>query len=287
MGRPVTTVRRMRLGMELRRLREQAQVSQINAAEAIDGSDAKTSRVESGKTGLNRLELTALLDLYGVTDERFRSGLLELNRTSRQRGWWQQRSDIVNPQLQELIELESTASQIFEYEAIVIPGLFQTEEYAHAVISGFPPPHNPPIGQAVQIRLERQKLLERDDAPRIICILDEAVLHRQVGTPKTMAAQLRALKKVNNPPRLSIQVIPYTSGAHTGTDGSFRLFTYPAPADMDICFPEQKASRVFIEEETGLEPYRVAAEHLRTQALSSPESMRLIAGIAAEFDGKG
>ncbi|WP_269846241.1 Scr1 family TA system antitoxin-like transcriptional regulator [Streptomyces carminius] len=91
----------------------------------------------------------------------------------------------------------------------------------------------------------------------------------------------------NNPPRLSIQVTLCTSGAHAGTDGSFRLFTHPAPADMDICFLEQKASRAFIEEETGPEPYRVAAEHLRAQALSSPESMRMIAGIAAEFDSKG
>ncbi|SFL79935.1 Helix-turn-helix domain-containing protein [Streptomyces pini] len=286
-GRPVTTVRRMRLGMELRRLREQARVSQNAAAEAIDGSDTKISRVEAGKTGLNRLELTALLDLYGVTDERFRSGLVELNRTSRQRGWWQQRSDILAPKLQELIELESTASQIFEYEAIVIPGLFQTKEYAQAIISGFPPPHSVPVEQAVQIRLERQKLIERDDAPRIICVLDEAVLHRQVGTPEVMADQLRKLIAINNPPHLSIQVIPYSAGAHAGADGSFRLFSYPTPADMDICFLEQKESRVFIEEEAGLEPYRTAAEHLRTQALSSPDSMKLIAGLAAEFDSRG
>lgn len=270
--------------MELRRLRERAQVSQFAAAEAIDGSDTKISRLEAGKTGLNRLELVALLDLYGVGDEEFRAGLLELNRTSRKRGWWQQRSDVLTPQLQELVELESTASQIFEYEAVLIPGLFQTEEYAHSVISGFPPPHHPPVDEGVRIRMERQQLLARDDAPRIFCVLDEAVLRRQVGGPQVMAAQLRKLVAVNNPPQLTIQVVPYRAGAHAGTDGSFRLFTYPAPAGMDLCFLEQKASRLFIEEEADLESYRIAAEHLRTQALSSPDSMKMISGLASDFD---
>lgn len=284
MGRPVTTVRRMRLGMELRRLREQANASQLSAAEAIDSSDTKISRVEAGKTGLSRLELLALLDRYEVTDDSFRVALLELNRTSRQRGWWQQRSDLLPPQLQELIELESTASQIFEYEAIAIPGLFQTESYAEGIISGFPTPYSSSVEQAVQIRMERQKLLLRDDAPRVFCVLDEAVLHRQVGSPKVMAAQLRKLVDLSSPPHLTIQVIPYAAGAHAGTDGNFRLFTYPAPADMDIVFLEQKESRIFIEEEGSLEAYRTAAEHLRTQALSSPQSMRLISALAAEFD---
>ncbi|GAA1913944.1 helix-turn-helix transcriptional regulator [Streptomyces sodiiphilus] len=270
--------------MELRRLREQAQISQLDAAEAIDASDTKISRLEAGKTGLNRLELVALLDLYGVTEDRFRTGLLALNRTSRQRGWWQRRSDILVPKLQELIELESTASRIFEYEAIVVPGLFQTEDYARAVICGFPPPHSQPVETAVEIRMERQQLLRHEDAPRIICVLDEAVLRRQVGGPQVMAGQLRKLAALNDPPRLSIQVIPSTMGAHAGTDGSFRLFTYPAPANMDIGFLEQKESRIFIEEEAGLEPYRIAAEHLRTQALSSPDSMKLIAGLTADYE---
>lgn len=284
MGRPVTTVRRMRLGMELRRLREQSDVSQFGAADAIDSSDTKISRVEAGKTGLSRLELTALLDLYQVTDEAFRAALIELNRNSRRRGWWQQSSDPLPPKLQELIELETTASQIFEYEAIAIPGLFQTEAYAEGIISGFPTPYSSSVEQAVQVRMERQKLLRRDDAPRIVCILDEAVLHRQVASRHDMAAQLRRLIEVSAPPRVTIQVIPYASGAHAGTDGSFRIFTYPTPADMDIVFLEQKESRVFIEEESGLESYRIAAEHLRTQALSSPQSMQLLSALASEFE---
>jgi hypothetical protein len=285
MGRPVTTMRRIRLGMELRRLREQAQASQVDAAETIDGSDTKVSRMEAGKTGLNRLELVALLDLYGVTDEPLRSGLIELNRNSRKRGWWQQRRDIPTPQLQELIELESTASQIFEFEGMLVPGLFQTENYARAVISCFPSENEQSVETAVRLRMERQKLLERDDAPRIFCVLDEAVLHRQTGGPKSMAEQLRKLVAINNPPKLTIQVLPFTLGAHAGTDGCFRIFTYPAPVAMDIVFMEQKASRVYIEEEADMEPYRTAAEHLRTQALSSPESMKLISALAAELDG--
>lgn len=274
----------MRLGMELRRLREQAAVSQQQAADAIDGSDTKISRAEAGKTGLSRLELVALLDEYGVTDETFRTALTELNRNSRKRGWWQQQGDLLTPKLQELIELESTASQIFEYEAILIPGLFQTEEYARTVISAFPTPYSTSVDAAVQVRLERQKLLESEEAPRIVCLLDEAVLRRQVGSRKAMATQLRKLVELSAPPQLSIQIIPFAEGAHAGTDGSFRTFTYPAPADMDIVFLEQKQSRVFIEEETGLQPYRLAAEQLRTQALSSSQSMSLVAALAAEFE---
>ncbi|AKG43100.1 helix-turn-helix domain-containing protein [Streptomyces xiamenensis] len=274
----------MRLGMELRRLREHAGKSQLEAAEAMDASDTKISRVESGKTGLSRLELTALLDFYDAQDQVLREGLGELNRNSRKRGWWQQRKDVLTPKLMELIELESTASHIFEYEATVIPGLFQTEAYARAIISGFPGPHNPPVDQAVQIRLERQKILDEPNAPRIICVLDEATLHREVGGPSVMAEQLRKLVSIAKPPHLSIQVIPYTAGAHAGMGGPFLRFVYPAPGHMDIVFLEQKTSRLFIEEEADLEPYRIAEEHLRTQALSSADSMKLISAIAAELD---
>jgi transcriptional regulator with XRE-family HTH domain len=284
MGRPVSTVRRIRLGMELRRLRDKAVVSQAVAAETIDGSETKISRLEAGKTGVNRLELVALLDLYGVNDSKFRSDLIELSRNSRRRGWWQQRRDIPTPRLLELIELESTASQIFEYEASLVPGIFQTEDYARAVMNGFPSTNDETVEPWVQIRMERQKLLEQDDAPRIFCVLDEAALHRQVGGPKVMAAQLRKLVEINNPPHLSLQVLPFTLGAHAGVDGSFRMFSYPAPVAMDIVFMEQKESRVFVEEEVDLEPYRIAAEHLRTQALSSPESMRLISALAADME---
>lgn len=284
MGQPVMTVRRMRLGMELRRLRERAGKSQLEAAEAVDASDTKISRVESGKTGLSRLELMALLDLYGATDQELRESLAELNRNSRKRGWWQQRKDVLTPKLMELIELESTASHIFEYEATVIPGLFQTEAYARAIISGFPDPYSSSVDQAVQNRLERQKILDGPTAPRIICVLDEAALHRHIGGPSIMAEQLRHLVSIANPPHLSIQVIPYTAGAHAGMDGPFLRFGYPAPGHMDIVFLEQKASRLFIEEEADLEPYRIAEEHLRTQALPSADSMKLISALAAELD---
>ncbi|MFB7763957.1 helix-turn-helix domain-containing protein [Streptomyces xiamenensis] len=284
MGQPVTTVRRMRLGMELRRLREQAGKSQLEAADVVDASDAKISRVESGKTGMSRLELVALLDLYEVKDETLREALVDLNRNSRKRGWWQQRKDVLTPLLMELIELESTAGHIFEYEANLIPGLFQTEAYARAIIGGFPAPHSVSLDEAVQIRLERQKILDSPDAPRIICVLDEAALHRQIGGPVVMAEQLRKIVTIANPPQLSIQVIPNAAGAHAGMDGPFLRFVYPAPAHMDIVLLEQKESRVFIEEEAGLEPYRIAEEHLRTQALSSADSMKLISAIAADFD---
>ncbi|MCE7082409.1 helix-turn-helix transcriptional regulator [Streptomyces sp. ST2-7A] len=283
MGQPVTTVRRMRLGMELRRMRENARVSQNSAADAIDGSDTKISRVEAGRTSLTRLELDALLDLYGITDREFRTGLLELNRTARQRGWWQQRGDVMAPKLQELIELETTATRIFEYEPIVIPGLFQTREYAHAVISGFPPPTDLTVEDAVRIRLDRQPLLEQPDAPWIVCVLDEAVLHRRIGSRAVMADQLGKLIEVNRLPRVSIRVVPYSSGAHAGTDGSFRLFGYSSPVDMDIVFLEQKQSRIFIEDEADLVPYRVAAEQLCDRALTPEASERLIAAIAADF----
>ncbi|MFX4290880.1 helix-turn-helix domain-containing protein [Streptomyces bohaiensis] len=276
----------MRLGMELRRLREQANKSQSDAAMTLDTSDTKISRVEAGKTGLSRLELVALLDLYDVPDARLREGLVELNRNSRKRGWWQQRQDILTPKLVELIELESTASAIFEYEALVVPGLLQTEAYARAVIEGFPSPHSASVEQAVQIRMERQRLLTQPDAPRLMCVLDEAVLHREIGGPAVMAEQLRKLVAVNNPPHLTVQVIPYSLGAHAGTDGPFLHFSYTDAASMDIVFLEQKDSRVFIEEDAGLEPYRIAAEHLRTQALPSPKSMTMISALAAEFDRK-
>lgn len=286
MGQPGMTVRSMRLGMELRRIREQAEVTQEAAANVIDASSTKISRLEKGLTGVSRLELNALLDLYGVQDGTYREGLLELSRDSRKRGWWQQQGDAMPPKLQQLIELEATASEIVEYESVLIPGLFQTEAYAHATISGFPDPYSTSVAHAVEIRMKRQELLTRPDAPRIICVLDEATLRREVGGPTVMAEQLGKLVKISESASLTIQVIPYAHGAHAGTDGSFRIFSYPAPANLDIVFLEQKVSRVFIEDEPGLDAYRRAAELLRNQALPGRESIEMISAIKAEYEGR-
>ncbi|MEU8570471.1 helix-turn-helix transcriptional regulator [Streptomyces pathocidini] len=282
MGRPVTTVRRYRLGTELRRLREQAKVTQEVAGEVIDADDSKVSRVEQGKSPISRPQLVELLKLYGLKErDRRYTALINLNKESRKKGWWQQQGDLVPPTLQELIDLESSASRIFCFESSLVPGLLQTKEYATAMIGGFPlAPGVSTVEQAVGVRMKRQDILVGEEAPQLICVLDESALRRCVDSPSIMGAQLRKLADVNNPPHLTIQVVPYANGVHAGMDGPFQLYSYPEPSDMDIAFVDYKGGRVFVEESSEVAPFRLASDHLRAQALSSDASVELISAIA-------
>ncbi|WP_165984340.1 helix-turn-helix transcriptional regulator [Streptomyces sp. YIM 98790] len=299
MARPVATVRRYRLGMELRRLRERAGVTQDTAGACIDADDSKISRVESGRSPLSRPELVELLRLYGVTEDHAEfTGLLELNRESRRRGWWQQPGVAGGP-LAQLIDLETSAATVFEFSPLLVPDLLQTERYARAVLSGVPGPRtgtetdadadadtDADLERAVRIRMRRQEQLVRPGGPALVCVLDEAVLHRPVGGPAVHAQQLRRLARLAARPRPAVRVVPYARGAHAGTAGAgggFRLFGYPGPPRAEYGCAEQRDGRMLIQDGDAARPYREAAEQLRRHALGPAESAGLIGAVAEEM----
>jgi transcriptional regulator with XRE-family HTH domain len=285
-GHLIPTVRRRRLGAELRRLRDAAGVKMEDAAERIDTDRTKISRVETGRQSIKPIEVEALLRLYGVEDEAMISALRTLAREGRKKNWWQQYNDL-RPDLRERLAIESDAGGIRQYSQVLVPGLLQTEKYAETLIREADKSiTDEEVASLIKLRLERQAILRREEPPppQYICLLDESVLHRQIGGPAVMAEQLRALLKINDPPDLSIQVVPFDQGWHAGLDGPFEIFSYPNPMDFDVVALEYLDGAMYLEEDEPVERYRRSFDQLRAAALSSRQSMDLISRTARDLD---
>ncbi|MFI7239918.1 helix-turn-helix domain-containing protein [Streptomyces cyaneofuscatus] len=281
---PRPTVRRRRLGAELKRLREKAGVRMEDAAERIGGDKPKISRQENGRQGVSKLEIEALLALYGVVDDRLRTALITLAREGRRKGWWAQYSDILPAGFQERLSIESDAARILTFQPMLVPGLLQTAEYATEVIrSAGKSATEDQIKSYIEVRANRQEVLARDNPPQYVCLLDEAVLRREVGGPAVMAAQLGKILEVNNPPKLTIQVVPFSQGWHAGADGAFNIYTYPDPMDLDVVNLDYLDGALYLEEDLPVERYQLAFDELRAAALASRQSMELVSVVQREF----
>ncbi|WP_329317236.1 helix-turn-helix domain-containing protein [Streptomyces sp. NBC_01262] len=279
------TVRKQYLGAQLKQLREKAQIKREVVAERLGCWDTKISRIEKGLTAPRKVDLEIMLDLYGVEDEEVRGALFALTRNSRKKDWWHQHDEILSPSEMDRISLEADAAKIFTFQTVLIPGLFQTKEYALALNEG--------VGvdlaateRFVSVRMERQRILEGPDAPQLVAVLDEAAIRRTIGGPPVMAAQLRHLVALSNPPKLSIQVVPFDAGAHPGIDGPFFIYSYAPPVSLDVVLLEQRDSRLYLEGEEQVQTYRMSFDHLRTMALSSRQSKDLILRLAHDLESR-
>ncbi|MFE7136260.1 helix-turn-helix domain-containing protein [Streptomyces sp. NPDC057644] len=281
---PRPTVRRRRLGAELKRLREKAGVRMEEAAERIGGDKPKISRQENGRQGVSKLEIEALLALYGVSDERLRTALTTLAREGRRKGWWAQYSDILPAGFQERLSIESDAARILTFQPMLVPGLLQTVEYATEVIRSVDKDVTEEERDSyIEVRKTRQEIFTRDNPPQYVCLLDEAVLRREVGGPAVMAAQLDKILEMNNPPKLTIQVVPFSQGWHAGADGAFNIYSYPDPMDLDVVNLDYLDGALYLEEDQPVGRYQLAFDELRATALASRQSMELISAVKREF----
>ncbi|MFF7916792.1 MULTISPECIES: helix-turn-helix domain-containing protein [Streptomyces] len=281
---PRRTVRRRRLGAELKRLREKSGVRMEDAAERIGGDKPKILRQENGRQGVSKLEIEALLALYGVVDDRLRTALITLAREGRRKGWWAQYSDILPAGFQERLSIESDAARILTFQPMLVPGLLQTAEYATEVIrSAGKSATEDEIESYIEVRANRQAIFARDNPPQYVCLLDEAVLRREVGGPAVMAAQLGKILEVNSPPKLTIQVVPFSQGWHAGADGAFNIYSYPDPMDLDVVNLDYLDGALYLEEDLPVERYQLAFDELRATALASRQSMELVSAVQREF----
>ncbi|MFF2020966.1 helix-turn-helix domain-containing protein [Streptomyces sp. NPDC058171] len=281
---PRPTVRRRRLGGKLRQLREAAGVTAEQAAERIGGDKSKISRQENGRQGVSKLELEALFVLYRVEDEKLMTALNTLAREGRRKSWWASYSDLLAEPFQEQMTIESDAVRVFLFQPLLVPGLFQTREYAEESIRGVETSaSDEQIDSYVAVRMARQDIL-REKGPQVVCLLDEAVLRRTVGGPKVMAKQLQKLIELNNPAQLTIQVIPFGQGWHAGLDGAFSIFSYPDPMDLDVVSLAYLDGLLYLEEDGPVERYKLAFDQLRASALSSRQSMELIARVMRDLN---
>ncbi len=276
-GRRSPTVRRRRLGIELRRLRDDAGLTIEQVAGALECSDSKISRIETGQVGATPRDVRDMLQLYGVAGQR-RDALLQSAREARQRDWWQAYSDTL---IVPLVGMEAAASSIRVYETLLVPGLFQTRQYAGTVIRTVRPDLRPEeVERWVEFRMARQSLLARDRPPALSAVLDEALLRRPVGGPAAMDEQLHHLARVAALPTVTLQVLPFAAGHHAGMSGAFTIFSFPEPDDPDVVYLEHTKSDLYLESEEEVRRYASAFDQLRAMALPPDDSVALVVALA-------
>jgi transcriptional regulator with XRE-family HTH domain len=270
------TVSRRRLGLILRGLREQSGLTGEEVGSALDRSGSWVSRVETGRVGVRTRDLQDLLELYRLQDGALAEELMGLAREGKQRGWWSKYADTLAGPYATFIGFEAEASEVLTYEAICVPGLLQTEDYARALfLAGIPVLSREVIERRVEVRLERQRLLTGSTPLRVSAILDESVLLRQIGGPDVMCGQLKHLAELSRVPTITIQIVPFSAGAHPGMVGSFTVVRFPLPEDPDIVYVESVAGDIFGDSEDA--PwYSDIFDHLRANALSPAETRQRI-----------
>lgn len=273
------TALRIALGTQLRRLREASGVSAPAAGAAIRGSHAKISRLELGRVGFKQRDVSDLLSLYGVDDKQRRHELLTLAAQSNIPGWWQQYADIVPGWFEYYLGLEQAGSVVRTYESQLVPGLLQTEDCARAVIrAGHPGAGSEEIDRRVALRMRRQQVLTRPDAPAVWVVIDEAALWR-LGPRAAMAAQIGHLIDVAELPNVTLQAVPFRSGAHPAAGGPFSILRFSDPCVPDIVYLEQLASALYLDKPRDVDHYLKVMDRLCVQALTPANTLYFLARI--------
>lgn len=273
------TIRRRRLGAELRRRRESAGVTIDGVAERLECSASKISRIETGHTTATPRDVRDMLGIYGVVGAECEE-LVQIAREARQKGWWHPYSTVLTGAY---VGLEAAAGSVRAYEQQVVPGLLQTEEYAKAMIRAARPDITADeVDRRVRVRLGRQSLLIQDDPIDLWVVLDEAVVSRPVGGDAVMRAQLQRLVDAADLPNVTLQILPFEAGAHAGMDGTFTILDFPEPNDPDVVYAENATGGLFLEKGDELRKYAFIFDHIRAAALRPEESVALIAKLTKE-----
>jgi len=273
------TIRRRRLGAELRQHREAAGVTIETVAERLECSASKISRIETGHTMASVRDVRDMLEIYGVTGAE-RDELIQIAREARQKGWWHPYSTVLTGAY---VGLEAAAGSIRAYEQQVVPGLLQTEEYARALIRAARPDITAEeVEKRVRVRRNRQSLLSQDDPIDLWVVLDETVVSRPVGGDAVMRAQLEYLVKAADLPNVTLQILPFEAGAHAGMDGTFTILDFPEPGDPAVVYAENATGGLFLEKPEELQKYVFIFDHIRAAAMRPEESVDLIAKLAKE-----
>jgi transcriptional regulator with XRE-family HTH domain len=276
------TVRRRRLGSELRRLRESQSLKLEEVAERLGLAPSTLSRIETGKASTRPAYLHAMLELYGVADPSQRQVLSDMARDGHRKGWWALWDGVLPTGFSIYVGLEAEAASLRVYESQVVHGLLQTEDYARAVMSTVRRRQTPEeIERLVSLRMQRQDVLFRPDPLDLWIILDEAVLRRMAGPSELMRAQLEHLYEATQRPNVTLQVLSFNSGLHPGLGGSFAIIEFPERFDPDVVYTEGVTGQAYIEERDREVRARCEAfDLLRATALPPADSARLIKAIS-------
>lgn len=279
------TLRRRRLAAELRRFREAAGLTLEQAAQRTDMSRSTLSRMETGQIGARPAIVRALLLAYGVDAARIED-LVQLARDARsRRGWWYAYGDVVTDLLGYYIGLETEAVRIRVFEPLLVHGLLQTRWYAQAINDAYAVPSPAELVKGViDARMKRQEILVDENPARLEVVLDEAAVRRQIGGPDVMRDQLKRLIDVAAWPHITIQVLPFSCGAHSALAGDFTILDFADPvADRPVVWADTALGGVLIDNPEQVAETVQVFGGLTAQANSPKESAELIQAVMSEI----
>ncbi|MEU6575861.1 helix-turn-helix transcriptional regulator [Streptomyces sp. NPDC046805] len=274
------TARRRRLSIELKKLREKSALTCAQVGEALDWSGSKVNRMETGSGRVQPSDIDALCRFYDTSDE-LRDFLKSLARQAKTRGWWQVHGAGIPEWFNIYIGLEQDAATLRQYQCELIPGLMQTRAYATELHRAGSHMAAEDIDRAVQVRMERQAMLTRPDAPDAWFIVNEGALRNVIGDRAVMREQLERVLDITELPTLTLQVLPFDSGTYPAT-GTFTMLGFPAPEDPDLVYRDGITDAVHLEGEHHVREYTRAFDGLRAAALSPQRSTRLVESVLKE-----
>ncbi|HEX2374608.1 MAG TPA: helix-turn-helix transcriptional regulator, partial [Actinomycetota bacterium] len=278
------TVQRMLVGARLRRFRTDMGLSREEAAEAIRASEWKIHRLENGQVGFKERDIVDLLRLYEVSDPDDVAEFLALAREANSPGWWQQYGDVLPQWFRTYVDLEAAAALIRTYEGQFVPGLLQTDDYMRAVVrDAHLEESSEEVGRRVRLRMARQTLLTGEDPPRLWAVVDEAALRRPVGGREVMRRQLERLIDAAKLPTVTLQILPFATGAHPAMVGSFSVLRFADQELPDVVYLEHLTSAIYLNKPDEVDQYLHVMESICVQAAAPDQTVALLAKILDEL----
>ncbi|MFJ9003350.1 helix-turn-helix transcriptional regulator [Streptomyces canus] len=282
--RSAPTVGQVVLGRRLLDLRERAGLKREEAARILRVAPATVRRMEMAEVGFKIPYLQLLLKAYGVSDQESED-FVQLAEDANRPGWWQRFHDVLPGWFSMHVSLEGAAALIREYEPHFVPGLLQTEDYARGVLRlgaiGQTSPED--IERHVALRMERQGLLTRQDAPRLWVIMDETVLRRPVGGPEVMRAQIDKLLEATKLPNVTLQVAPFANGPHPGTYGPFVLFRFAVPELPDMVYSEYLTGAIYLDARVEVATHLEVMDRMAAQAATAHRTKEILRDLRKEL----
>jgi transcriptional regulator with XRE-family HTH domain len=279
--RNAPTARRLRIGVELRRLRERAGMTAAEAARSLGTTQAQISNIEANRFGISADRVRTLAHIYGCTDQPLVDALAAM-AADRTRGWWEEYRDTLPPRLLDLAELEHHATALRVTQVINIPGLLQTPEHARALFREAVPalrPHE--VEYRISHRIKRQAILYREQPPPYTAIVHEAALRMQFGGREVARAQLKHLAEVSEQASISLHVIPFNGTSFPTTGHAVDYFHGPVPA-LDTVEVDTAHGSELIDAAGQLEKYRLVLDRMEAVALTPAASLDLVHRIARD-----
>ncbi|SEB94979.1 Helix-turn-helix domain-containing protein [Streptomyces sp. 2131.1] len=282
--RSAPTVGQVVLGKRLQDLRERAGMSRDQAAKVLRVTAATVRRMETAEVALKIPYVQALLKAYGIADAE-NDAFVELAEEANRPGWWQRFHDVLPDWFSMYVSLEGAASLLRMYEPHFVPGLLQTEDYARTVMRtgaiGQTRPED--IERHVALRMERQSLLTRPDAPRLWVVMDETVLRRPVGSDEIMRAQVDKLLEATTMPNVTLQIAEFSTGHHPGTYGPFVLFRFAVPELPDMVYSEYLTGAVYFDARPEVASYLEVMDRMAAQAATAQRTKELLRDFRKEL----